>query len=83
MSKSPVKIVQDASDPLPTEILATHIRTIAQGIRALRQGPGTLTDRALFLLIKDAAPATIGLREIAAVFAAIDNLEKLYVRKSP
>lgn len=80
MSKSPVRVVQDATDPVPTEILATHIRSIAQGIRALRKGPNTLTDRALFLLIKDAAPANIGLKEIAAVFTAIDNLERLYVR---
>lgn len=80
MSKSPVKVVQDATDPIPTEVLATHIRAVAQGIRALRKGPGTLTDRALFLLIKDAAPINIGLREIAAVFGAIGELERLYVR---
>lgn len=80
MAKSPVTIVQDAADSIPTEMLAKHIRTIAQGIRALRKGPNTLTDRALFLLIKDAAPANLGLKDIAAVFKAIDDLERLYVR---
>lgn len=78
--KSPLRVVQDATDPVPTEILATHIRTIAQGIRALRKGPGTLTDRALFLLIQDASPVKVGLREIGAVFAAIDVLERNFVR---
>jgi hypothetical protein len=80
MVKSPVKVVQDVTDPIPTEVIATHIRTIAQGIRALRKGPNTLTDRALYLLVKDAAPGNLTLKEIAAVFSAIDNLERLYVR---
>lgn len=80
MAKSPVKVVQDATDPIPTEVLATHIRSIAQGIRALRKGPNTLTDRALYLLIKDAAPGNISMRDIGAVFTAIDSLERLYVR---
>ncbi len=82
MAKSPVKVVQDITDPVPTEILAKAIRDIAVGIRALRKGPNTLTDRALFLLIKDCAPGNIGIKDIAAVFAAIDVLEKNYVRRS-
>lgn len=80
MAKSPVKVVQDATDPVPTEILAKAIRDIAVGVRALRKGPNTLTDRALFLLIQDAAPTKIGMREIASVFTAIDALEKSYLR---
>lgn len=81
--KSPVKVVQDISDPVPTEVLAKSIRDIAQGIRALRKGPNTLTDRALFLLIQDCAPGSrLGIKDIAAVFSGIDALEKNYVRKS-
>lgn len=82
MAKPLVKIVQDATDVVPTEVLAKSIVSIAQGIRALRKGPNTLTDRALFLLIKDCAPGNIGIKDIAAVFAAIDVLEKNYVRRS-
>lgn len=81
MAKPLVKIVQDATDVVPTEVLASSIVAIAQGIRALRSGNKTLTDRALYLLIKDAAPINIGIKDIAAVFSAIDSLERLYVRK--
>lgn len=81
MPQSPVKIVQDANDAVPTEIFATAIRDIAAGVRKLRSGPNTLTDRALFLLIQDASPNKIGLKDIAAVFDSIGSLERLYVRK--
>lgn len=80
MTKPAIKVVQDANEAVPTEVLATHIREIANGIRKLRTGPNTLTDRALFLLIKDASPVNLGFKEIAAVFIAIDQLEKNYVR---
>lgn len=82
-NKPALKVVQDAADPIPTEILATHIRDISAGISRLRKGPNTLTDRALFLLIQDAAPVKIGLREIGAVFTAIDSLQRRYVRGTP
>lgn len=80
-NKAALKVVQDATEEVPTEVLATAIRDIAAGVRALRKGPNTLTDRALFLLIKDAAPGTLSLRNVRDVFEAIDKLETMYVRK--
>lgn len=81
MSKAAaINVVQSATDEVTTEVLATAIRDIAVGVRALRKGPNTLTDRALFLLIKDAAPNNISLGAIRDVFTGIENLERMYVR---
>lgn len=81
-----ITIKQDDQKPVPVEILAESIKTIAQGIRRLRQGP--LNDRALVLLIQYAAPTSgkyqarkIGISEIKAVFEGIDRLEAEYLRK--
>jgi hypothetical protein len=75
--KSPVKVVNDAE--VPTEILASSIVEIAQGIRKLRSGK--LNDRALFLLIQDACKVNIGLATIREVFDAIGDLERQFVRR--
>lgn len=87
-SKPALKVVQDAEEAVPTEILATSIRAIAEGVRRLRSG--SLTDRALFLLIQDASP-NVGARkyrppsikEIRAVFDGIDSLDRTFLRKKP
>lgn len=80
-----VNVVQKAGAEVPTELLASSIVAIAQGITKLRNG--RLNDKALFLLIQHAAPGvgsygpkpTIG--QIKAVFDGIDALERTYVRK--
>lgn len=77
--KSAIKVVQSATEEVTTEILATAIRDIAEGIRKFRKGPGTLTDRALFVLIRDAAPNNISMGAIRDVFDGIEKLEQ-YVR---
>lgn len=82
MPKSALKVVQDTADPVPTEVLAKDIKAIAEGVRKLRTGPNTLSDRALFLLIQDAAPNKVSLATIADVFTGIDLLERKYVRRS-
>jgi hypothetical protein len=77
MSKSPVEIVNDAE--VPTEILASSIVTISQGMKKLLAG--RLTNRALLLLIRDNCTDTIGLDKIRMVLDAIGDLERRYVQK--
>ena len=82
-----VKVIQQPENEVPTEVLATSIKAIADGVRKLRNG--RLNDRALFLLIQDAAPSTggkynrshIGIPAIKAVLEGIDNLESAFLRK--
>jgi hypothetical protein len=60
---------------------------LAAGVRKLRSG--RLNDRALFLLIQDAAPTVgrnstkLSMRDIKAVFDGIDSLEDSFLRKRP
>lgn len=82
-----VVVKQNPEKEVPTDILAENIVAIAHGIRKLRSG--RLADRALFLLIQDAAPSVGGrlgrspitVKQIKSVFAGIDALEINYVRK--
>ena len=86
---SKIKIVQspEKEKEVPTEVLASSIKAIAEGVRKLRSG--RLNDRALFLLIQDAAPATggkynhsrVGIPAIKAVLEGIDSLDKNFLRK--
>ena len=74
-----VIVTQKEGEEIATEVLATEIATIAQGIRKLRGG--RLNDRALVLLIQHAAPGSIGTNAIRAVLDGIDALEATYLRK--
>jgi hypothetical protein len=71
-----VKVVEEAE--VSVEVLASAIVNIADGMKKLRGG--RLSDRALFLLIQDACPGTIGLDKIRMVLDAIGDLSKRYVR---
>lgn len=81
--KTKVSIAQASEKPVPIDVLADSIVSIARGIRQLQRGP--LNDRALMLLIQHAAPQVnlkpISQKEIKAVFAGIDALEAAYIRK--
>ena len=82
--KSPltVKVTQEPGNEVTTEVIATHIIAIAEGIERLRAG--RLTDRALFLLIQAAAPnyrKPLSLKEIKSVFDGIDNLKSAFLKK--
>ena len=86
MKKVTIKQVPEAE--VPIEILADSIVAIAAGIRKLRTG--RLNDRALFLLIQNAAPTMkakfrspqkLSVKDIQAVFDGIDSLEREYIRK--
>lgn len=83
MAKVAVKQIPEKE--IPTEVLADSIVAISQGVRKLRSG--RLTDRALLLLIQDAAPSIqhkpISQREIKAVLEGIDSLERTFLKKKP
>jgi hypothetical protein len=78
-----VAVKQTPDKEVPTEVLADSIVAISRGVRQLRSG--RLTDRALLLLIQDAALSIqhkpISQREIKAVLEGIDNLERMFLKK--
>lgn len=73
-------VKQPEIDPVPTEVMADEIIAMAQGIRKLRSG--RLNDRALILLIQDAASTQkLGRTTIKAVLDGIEGLEREFLRK--
>lgn len=82
-----IKQPPDLSHGVPVELLATSIVAISQGIKKLRKE--RLNDRALYLLIQEAAPRKgsrsnspqLTLKEIAAVIEGMDRLEETFIRK--
>jgi hypothetical protein len=82
-----IAVKQNPEKEVPTEVMAESIVSLAAGIRKLRTG--RLNDRALFLLIQDAAPTVgrnntkLSMRDIKAVFDGIDSLEGAFLRKRP
>lgn len=86
----PVIVKQDDADPQPIEVIAGAIKAIADGMRAMRST--RLNDRALVLLVQDAAPAygarhnkkKVSASEVRSVLAGIEALEREYLKpKSP
>lgn len=80
-------VKQNPEAEVPTEVLAADIQAISQGIRKLRSG--RLNERALLLLIQEAAPTTggkynrsrVGIPAIRAVLDGIEGLEAAFLRK--
>jgi hypothetical protein len=68
-----------------TEVLAQSIISISQGVKRLRAGK--LNDKALFLLVQQAAPTQgqsgqrIPISTIRDVFDGLSSLEAQYIRK--
>lgn len=83
-----LNVKQTPEKEVPTEVLATSITAIAEGVRKLRAG--RLNDRALYLLVQDASPSVGGkynssklsMKEIKAVFAGIEDLERTFLKPS-
>lgn len=81
-----IQVKQDDAAPVPVEVLAAEIASIAGGIRKLRAG--RLNDRALVLLIQNAAPMAgvrhkakpVSASTVRAVLAGIENLEREYLK---
>lgn len=81
-------IKQSPENEVPTEVFATSVKSISDGIKKLRSG--RLNDRALFLLIQDAVGGVgpergpkqkLALRDIKAVLDGIEALERTFLRK--
>lgn len=87
MKKVVVKQVPEKEKEVPIEVLADSIVAIAAGMKKLRSG--RLSDRALFLLIQDAAPnkggkygnSPLPVKTIKAVFEGIESLERSFLKK--
>lgn len=82
-----ITVKQNPEAEVPIEVLAEAIKAIASGVQKLRSGK--LRDRALFLLIQDAAGGygtnrnkkRLSVRDIEAVFNGINSLESSFLRK--
>lgn len=78
-----VTVKQDELKPVPVEVLAASIKAISDGIVRLRAGP--LNERALVLLIVNAAPTigygkNISAKHVRAVLDGISSLEREYLK---
>lgn len=72
----PVKLVQDPDEPMPTEVLAGHIRDLsASAKRLLNSG---LNRRALLILLRDSSG--VPMSSIDAVLDALPELERNYTK---
>lgn len=84
-----VAVKQTPEKEVPTEVLTESIVAISSGLKKLRSG--RLTDRALYLLVQDAAPSVGGkygnsklsMKEIRAVFDGVESLERTFLKKKP
>ena len=71
-------VIKQTEPETPTEIIASSIVAISEGIKKLRAG--RLNDRALHLLIQHAAPRKISLEDIRSVMAGLDNLASYHLK---
>jgi hypothetical protein len=84
-----IVVKQDEQKPVPLEVLAESIKAISDGVRKLRAGP--LNEGALILLIVHASPPwgrsynrkKVTAKEVRAVLAGMESLEKQYLKKKP
>ncbi len=79
--KSSVRVahrgVGEGGEPIPTEIIAEDICTIAEGMRAIRKG--RLNEKALIVLL--CHDTDLGVGTIKTVLASLDGLEDTYLKK--
>lgn len=84
--KTEVKVIPDETGKVTVEVLAVEIKSISDGVKKLRAG--RLNDKALHLLIQNAAPSVggryqntkVGMTEIRAVLAGMENLEREFLK---
>lgn len=82
-----ILVKQNPENEVPVEIIADSIVAIAAALKKLRTG--RLNDKALYLLIQNAAPnvggkyksSPLNISSIKAVFEGIDSLSATYLRK--
>lgn len=87
MKTKEIIVKQNEENPVPVEIMAEAIIAISQGVKKLRAGP--LNERALLLLITNAAPMAgkslysrtpVSQKHVKAVLAGIEQLEREYLK---
>lgn len=71
-----VEVVQQKDEEVPAKILATSIRTIAEGVR--KMDAAGLSERAVVLLLSNSSG--VSQREIKNVLWALRNLESHYLK---
>lgn len=78
-------VKQNEEKPVPVEVLAESIKNISAGVKKLLEGP--LNERALLLLIQNAAPSIgsypsrkVTNTEVRAVLEGIESLERVYIK---
>lgn len=82
-----VRVTQDPEKPVPVEVIAESITSMADGIRKLRAGP--LKDSALFILIQRACPGVGRFKQkpsmghVRAMLEGIESLESEYLKGKP
>lgn len=81
MGRVAIKQPEPPAEEVPTEVLASAITSIADGVTKLRSG--RLNDRALLLLIQHACPSADrpSVSTIRAVLDAIEGLKAQYLKK--
>jgi hypothetical protein len=78
-SATKVKVVQNDIDPIPVEILAASIRSIAVSVRRIEASG--LQRRALALLLADSSRCSMSV--VLQVLRAMDTLERDFISKPP
>ena len=80
MPKVAIKQPPPPTEEVPTEVLADAIVAISDAVQKLRSG--SLTDKALLLLIHNAIPQSDRptQKQIAAVLDAAKSLKSIYVK---
>lgn len=79
MKTKPVKIVQQPTKEIATEVIAAHILAISEGIKKLRGGQ--LNDRAIRTLLHSSTGVAV--RDIIAVMDGLEGLAAAYLRRKP
>lgn len=75
-----VVVKQTPDAEVPTEVLAESIVAISQGVKKLRAG--RLNETALVLLLQHACKGVVSRNHIKCVLDALQDLERLYVRRA-
>jgi hypothetical protein len=75
--QSRTKVVQPDDEPVPTEVLATAILEISEGMMKINSGK--LNRRALLVLLKDASG--VSMSDIDKVLNHLEDLGKTYLKK--
>lgn len=82
-----IAVKQNDENPVTVEVLAESIKSISDGVKKLRAG--RLNDKAIVLLIQNAAPSVgnryqttkVSVNVVRAVLEGMESLEETYLKK--